>query len=129
MVLVPPWQARDTSRREYWMKSNRSRRQSTPKVACPVNDQVVIEHTRRWISSFVIGLGLCPFAQRAFDAGRIRYAISHSRDKNALLNDLITELPRLLGSPSTQIETTLLIHPHALRNFIAYNDFLGVVNQ
>ena len=94
-----------------------------------MNDQVVVEHTRRWISSFVIGLCLCPFARRVFDAGRIRYAISHSRDKDTLSNDLASELHLLLASPSTQIETTLLIHPHVLGNFLDYNDFLAVVDE
>jgi hypothetical protein len=94
-----------------------------------VNDQIVVEHTRRWILSFVIGLGLCPFARRVFDAGRIRYAVSQSRNKNTLANDLASELHLLLASPSTQIETTLLIHPHVLDNFLDYNDFLGVVDQ
>jgi hypothetical protein len=41
-----------------------------PRQCAPVNDQVVVEHTRRWISSFVIGLGLCPFARRVFDAAK-----------------------------------------------------------
>jgi hypothetical protein len=105
-------------------------RNTLPPISCaPVNDQVVVEHTRRWISSFVIGLGLCPFARPVFDAGRILYAISHSRDENALSNDLASELHLLRASPSTQIETTLLIHPHVLGNFLDYNDFLGVVDQ
>src|SRR6516162_1201296 len=108
---------------------DRGRSPSALQVVCPMNDQVVAEHTRRWISSFVIGLGLCPFARRVFDAGRIRYAISHSRDENTLSNDLASELHLLLASPSTQIETTLLIHPHVLGNFLDYNDFLGVVHQ
>jgi hypothetical protein len=94
-----------------------------------VNDQVVIEHTRRWISSFVIGLGLCPFARRAFDAGQIRYTVSHARDENTLANDLTSELHILVASPRTQLETTLLIHPDALGSFLDYNDFLDVVDQ
>jgi hypothetical protein len=94
-----------------------------------VNDHVVVEHTRRWISSFVIGLGLCPFARRVFDAGRIRYAVSPSRDVNALSTDLAGELHLLRVSPSTLIETTLLIHPHVLANFLDYNDFLGIADQ
>jgi uncharacterized protein len=100
-----------------------------PSSCGPVNDHIIVEHTRRWISSFVIGLGLCPFARPVFDAGRIRYAISHSRDKNTLSNDLASELHLLLASPGTQIETTLLIHPYALGNFLDYNDFLDVVDQ
>lgn len=105
-------------------------------TACPRScrvvhdqDQVVVQHTRRWISSFVIGLGLCPFARRVFDADRIRYAVSDARDQNTLANDLARELRLLVGSPSTQIETTLLIHPHVAGNFLDYNDFLGVVDQ
>src|SRR5262245_27024138 len=100
-----------------------------PSSCVPVNDQVVVEHTRRWISSFVIELGLCPFAQRVFDEGRIRYALSHSRDENTLSIDLANELRLLLTLPSAQIETTLLIHPHVLGNFHDYNAFLGVVDQ
>lgn len=100
-----------------------------PRSCAQVNDQAIVEHTRRWISSFVIGLGLCPFARRVFDAGQIRYAISHSRDTDTLSNDFVRELHLLLASPSTQIETTLLIHPHVLGNFLDYNDFLGVLDQ
>ena len=111
------------------MKSIEAGDTAIPRSCVPLNDQVVVEHTRRWISSFVIELGLCPFARRVFDAGRIRYAISHSRDKNTLSNDLANELHLLLASPSTQIETTLLIHPHVLGNFLDYNDFLGAVDQ
>jgi uncharacterized protein len=111
------------------MKSIEAGDTARSRSCAPVNDQVVVRRTRRWISSFVIGLGLCPFARRVFDAGRIRYAISHSRYENNLANDLASELHLLLASPSTQIETTLLIHPHVLGNFLNYNDFLGVVNQ
>src|SRR5262245_32568511 len=114
---------------EYWMKSIEAGDPARPRLCALVNDQVVVEHTRRWISSFVIGLGLCPFARQVFDAGRIRYAISHSRDEHTLSNDLARESHLLLASPGPQIETTRLIHPHVLANFLDYNDFLGVVDQ
>jgi hypothetical protein len=100
-----------------------------PKPHAPLNDRIVVEHTRRWISSFVIGLGLCPFAQRVFDADGIRYAVSHSGDERSLLGDLASELHLLNTSSSTQIETTLLIHPYVLGDFLDYNDFLSVVDQ
>jgi hypothetical protein len=47
----------------------------------------------------------------------------------ALFGRLASEFHLLLASPSTQIETTLLIHRHVLGNFFDYNDFLGVVDQ
>jgi uncharacterized protein len=94
-----------------------------------MNDQDVVEHTRRWISSFVIGLGLCPFARQVFDAGGIRYAVSGAQDEIALLGDLTSALHFLHATPRAETETMLLIHPHVLGNFLEYNEFLGVVEQ
>jgi uncharacterized protein len=87
--------------------------------------QAVIERTRRWIASVVIGLNLCPFARRVFEADAIRYVVSDARDGGALLTDLATELRSLAATPASLVETTLLIHPHALADFLDYNDFLG----
>jgi uncharacterized protein len=87
--------------------------------------QAVIDATRRWISSMVIGLNLCPFARRVFKAEKIRYAVSDARDETALREDLAGELEALASSPVSAVETTLLIHPRALGRFPDYNDFLG----
>jgi hypothetical protein len=87
--------------------------------------QAVIDCTRRWISSVVIGLNLCPFAQRVFQADKIRYVVTDAQDETALLRDLTGELEGLASSPISRVETTLLIHPRALGNFLDYNDFLS----
>ncbi len=94
-----------------------------------MNKQIIINGTRQWIASMVIGLNLCPFAQRVFDAGRIRYVVTEAADDAALLNDLVGELQFLAAAPMTAVETTLLIHPHAFANFLDYNDFLGSAEQ
>lgn len=73
----------------------------------------------------VIGLNLCPFARRVFQAQTIRYMVSEARDGPALRQDLTSELKTLASSPLSAIETTLLIHPHALVSFSDYNQFLG----
>jgi uncharacterized protein len=88
-----------------------------------MDDHAVVERTRRWIASVVIGLNLCPFARRVFDAGLIRYAVTDARDATALLGALAGELTALASSPD--FETTLLIHPRVLGAFPDYNDFLG----
>jgi uncharacterized protein len=72
----------------------------------------------------VIDLNLCPFARRVFETDRIRYVVSDACDEITLLEDLGGELKRLGSSPPSDGETTLLIHPHALGNFLDYNDFL-----
>lgn len=73
----------------------------------------------------VIGLNLCPFAERVFNADKIRYVVTESRDEVALLDDLAAELDALAQSPLSAVETTLLIHPNALEKFADYNDFLS----
>jgi hypothetical protein len=89
----------------------------------------VIEATRRWIASIVIGLNLCPFARRVFEADKIRYVVTGARDAAALLGDLAGELGALASIPPSAVETTLLIHPRALVDFREYNDFLDVADR
>jgi uncharacterized protein len=90
-----------------------------------MDKQAVIDCTRRWISSMVIGLNLCPFAQRVFQADKIRYVVTDAQDETALLRDLTGELKGLASAPISSVETTLLIHPRALGNFLDFNDFLS----
>lgn len=91
--------------------------------------QAVIDATRRWISSIVIELNLCPFARRVFVAEKIRYVVSDAANEEQLLNDLADEIMRLAGSRNSEIETTLLIHPQALSDFLDYNDFLSAADD
>jgi uncharacterized protein len=90
-----------------------------------MDKQTVIDGTCRWISSMVIGLNLCPFAERVFKADKIRYVVTVAQEETTLLKDLTDELKALASSPISSVETTLLIHPYALENFLDYNDFLG----
>lgn len=94
-----------------------------------MNPEEVIARTRHWIAEIVIGLNLCPFARRVFDAGLIRFAVTDAAGECALLEALASELKRLAAAPRTEIETTLLIHPNALEDFLDYNDFLFEANR
>lgn len=88
-----------------------------------------IAETRRWIERVVIGLNLCPFARRVFDAGKIRYAVSAATGESELLCDLERELFALAAVPIDDVETAILIHPFALTEFLDYNDFLSVAEE
>ncbi len=85
--------------------------------------------TKTWIETVVIGLNLCPFARRPFDNGTMRYAVSAASDTATLKIDFIRELQLVTETPITEVETTLLIHPHVLQDFTDYNDFLGVADD
>lgn len=85
-----------------------------------------LEATREWVQSVVIGHELCPFAASVLRAGRVRFVLSPACEPEALLGDLDAELARLLRTPVADLDTTLLVHPDALIDFDAYNDFLDL---
>ena len=89
------------------------------------NDEIIAA-TRRWLERSVIGLNLCPFAERVYRDDRVRLCVSEQRSASALLEDLRSELTRLNAADPDCCETTLLIHPWVLADFIEYNDFLEV---
>lgn len=88
--------------------------------------QGVIEATRRWLEKAVIGLNLCPFAKSVYIKNQVRFAVSDVRTAEALLADLVAELQLLQQAAPDTLDTTLLVHPWALVDFLDYNDFLGV---
>jgi uncharacterized protein len=89
----------------------------------------VIADTVQWLERAVIGLNLCPFAKAVHVKKQIRYAVSSATTSEELLQDLIRELEKLAETSAEKIETTLLIHPHVLTDFLDYNDFLDVVDS
>jgi hypothetical protein len=88
-----------------------------------------IAATREWLERAVIGLGLCPFAKAVHVKGQIRYAYTDARNSSSLLDDLQRELHTLAEAPPEDIDTTLLIHPFALNDFLDYNDFLQTADE
>ncbi len=85
--------------------------------------------SRDWVERVVIGLKLCPFAPAPALKGLIRYVTSDAETCEGLLEDLATELQRLVESPAEELETTLLIHPRVLQDFRDFNDFLEVADE
>src|ERR1700686_870511 len=86
----------------------------------------IIAATRRWLERSVIGLNLCPFAEGVYRGGRVRIRVSETRSASGLLEELRSELTGLHAADPLQRETTLLIHPWVLADFIEYNEFLDV---
>ncbi len=90
--------------------------------------ETVIAVTQHWLEKAVIGLNLCPFAKAVHVRKQIRYAVSAATTPEALLEDLMTELRALQHADPDKVETTLLIHPHVLTDFLDFNDFLDTVD-
>src|SRR3979490_2444161 len=91
-----------------------------------ITSDEIIASTRRWLERSVIGLNLCPFAESVYRGGRVRFRVSEQRSASALLDELRAELSGLHAAEPLQCETTLLIHPWVLADFVECNDFLEV---
>src|ERR1700741_1687868 len=87
-----------------------------------------IADTRRWLERAVIGLNLCPFAKAVYVKQQVRFVLSETRDAQALLQVLHDELLWLQAADPLQTDTTLIVHPHVLTDFVDYNDFLDLAD-
>ena len=90
--------------------------------------ETVIAETRAWVDRAVIGLNLCPFAKPVQLKNQIRYVVTDATGTDALLEALRKELRLLADADPAQVETTLLIHPGVLADFLDFNDFLDVAD-
>jgi hypothetical protein len=93
----------------------------------PAPDACIVA-TRDWLERAVIGLNLCPFAKAVHVRDQVRYVVSNATTPEELLADLLEELRLLADAEPEAIETTLLIHPHVLGDFLDYNDFLDIAD-
>lgn len=84
----------------------------------------IVATTQRWLEVAVIGLNLCPFAKAVHIKQQIRYVVTEARSADALLSALRDEMALLARANPQVIDTTLLIHPQALTDFIEYSAFL-----
>lgn len=90
------------------------------------NKQSVVDEMQTWLEKAVIGLNLCPFAKAVHIKKQIRYQVSSAVNEEQLLRDLIAELQFIVKAEPSEFDTTLLIHPDALNDFLVFNDFLSV---
>jgi hypothetical protein len=94
----------------------------------PDEVQTIQQETQYWLEKAVIGLNLCPFAKSVHVNNRLRYVVSEAATPEELLKELARELLALRRADPDEIETTLLIHPGVLTDFLDFNDFLGAAD-
>ena len=88
-----------------------------------------LEETTIWLEKAVIGLNLCPFAKAVHSKGQIRWVLSDATEPVALLELLVHELQHLAAADPETVDTTLIVHPQVMRDFMDFNDFLGVAED
>lgn len=102
---------------------------SSPEVLMPPIDPAVavevVASTQVWLERAVIGLNLCPFAKAVHVKKQIRYAVTAAQTADELLAELEHELQLLAGTDPKLLDTTLLIHPQAMVDFLDFHFFLA----
>ena len=88
-------------------------------------EKAAIEDTQQWLLEAVVGLNLCPFAKAVVVKDRLRYRVCASAEPADVLAMLREELQYLAEADPDQLDTTLLIAPKALLDFLDFNDFLA----
>ena len=103
-----------------------------PQLLTPYPDadagRQIVADTQRWLERAVIGLNLCPFAKSVFVKKQVRYALTGAATADQLLAELAHEFELLAASEPADLDTTLLIHPLAMGDFLDFHFFLGEVD-
>jgi len=77
-----------------------------------------------WLKSVVIGLNLCPFANKPYIKKKVRLSVELGNSEADIVSCLLNELILLSNDSEKLIETTLIAVPNIFQDFIDYNDFL-----
>jgi uncharacterized protein len=94
-----------------------------------MNNEDVLATMQLWVEKAVIGLNLCPFAKSVYVKNQVRFVVSEARHLDAFLEQLDDELDLIAAADPAQIDTTLLIHPTLLPDFLDFNDFTLLAEQ
>ncbi|WP_213953132.1 DUF1415 domain-containing protein [Variovorax sp. dw_954] len=88
-----------------------------------IDEAHAVADTRRWLERAVIGLNLCPFAKAVHVKAQIHWAVYLAESDGGLLDALLAEAAALLAQDAAVRDTTLLIAPNTLPDFLDFNDF------
>ena len=81
-----------------------------------------VADTRRWLERAVVGLNLCPFAKAVLAKEQVHFAATEADDARGILEDFARELDALVALDAGVRDTTLLVIPAGMEDFLTFND-------
>ncbi len=81
-----------------------------------------VADTRRWLERAVVGLNLCPFAKAVLVKEQVHFAATACEDAAGILEDFTRELQDLVAWPAAERDTTLLVIPQGMDDFLTFHD-------
>ncbi|MGC9402043.1 DUF1415 domain-containing protein [Vibrio genomosp. F10] len=92
------------------------------------NYQLAEKQTQQWLEDVIVGLNLCPFAHKPNKNKQIKIAVTDATTEEALLECILEEFQILDSKDAKELETTLVVIPDMLQDFMDYNFFLDWVD-
>ena len=89
------------------------------------NLQSALDDTRRWLERAVIGLNLCPFAKAVHVKGQVHFAATPAESPAEVLAAFAAELDALLACDAAERDTTLLVIPQGMDDFLTFLDLVA----
>lgn len=83
----------------------------------------------QWLTQFIIGHRICPFAGQPWEQGRVRIVKSDVEEEEDLNNQLLAELLHLVKNDRITTETTLLVTPNWGEDFDDFWSYCEWVND
>ena len=87
--------------------------------------QSALDDTRRWLERAVVGLNLCPFAKAALVKQQVHFAATAAEDAEGILAAFGEELDALVALPASERDTTLLVIPQGMDDFLTFLDVVA----
>ncbi|WP_250656719.1 DUF1415 domain-containing protein [Alkalimarinus coralli] len=106
-------------------------------TAAMLSDEQVIEHTKAWVSSVVVGDNFCPFARKEVDNDTVRYCVARcmnegsvGQEESALENGLMALIAECIKlDDDAEIETTIVIYPSGFSDFQGFLSLTEIANS
>jgi hypothetical protein len=109
-----------TTCRRRWMTTDSS--DASSDAARKEEDNHIRENTQAWLKRVVIGMNLCPFAERPSREGKLKIEVIRGNDEEVIFMHVLTELMKRQDSPGT----TLLVCPECYPD--DFENYLGMVS-
>lgn len=92
-----------------------------------MQEEIIIEQTKRWITDVVVGCNFCPFAAREVKRGTIFYEVLDTDSPELIMESCLAMMDRLDNEPG--IETALIILPSGFGDFEHYLDLVETADE
>jgi len=87
-------------------------------------DQIIESQTMQWIRSKIIGLNLCPFAERPIKTNKLYIRIVRGDDHEEISNEILEVMLMQQDEPGTSIVIAPDYYPHDFERYLSMIQFL-----